>query len=413
MSFRKIQTRPAYREVERRRTSGMLLNLHLLRAIAALAVVYFHAASEAGLDLPIQVGSHGVDVFFVISGFIIAFIGARAPDRFLLSRVISIVPFYWTATVAIFMVAAFAPSVVRSTHADVVQLICSLFFIPRETAYAGIVPTLILGWSLNYEMYFYLLFGLALFVAPRRAPMLCAAAIVGIAVTIDASGVSHPTARFYARPLVFEFVYGIGVFYVFAAVERHVSWFERRSSLRWVLWLTALGAPIAIGVEEYHQGFGAPRFIAAGIPAAALVLAALLLERIYRVRTQSRLAFLGGESSYILYLIHPYVIYGLLRTVVPHRETLATPTRFALVIALLAMSTAAAMAMHLWFERPVIAWLRSLAHDDHDAAGEEAQRRQDRQQGMIDPLHQRVSGPADALAQTRHQMKRASIDGVK
>ena len=128
----------------------MLLNLHLLRAIAALAVVYFHSTSEAGLNLPVSIGSHGVDVFFVISGFIIAYIGTRSPDRFLIRRFISIVPFYWAATLAVFGAAALAPHMLHSTRADYVQLLCSLFFIPRETPYAGVVPTLVLGWTLNY-----------------------------------------------------------------------------------------------------------------------------------------------------------------------------------------------------------------------------------------------------------------------
>ena len=305
-----------------RTRSTTLLNLHLLRAIAALAVVYFHTSSEAGLNLPLQIGSHGVDLFFVISGFVIAYIGARSPDRFLLRRIIRIVPFYWTATLAVFMLATVAPRVLHSSRADLVQLLCSLFFIPRETAYAGIVPTLVLGWSLNYEMYFYLVFAAALVGSPRRAPMLCAAAIAFVAVAIDAAGISHPTARFYARPLVFEFVFGLGVFYLFTAMERRIDWFQERSSLRWMLWLMAIGAMIAMGIEESHQQFGLPRVIAAGVPAAALLFAALVLERVYGVRAQSKLAFLIGESSYILYLIHPYVIYGLLRTVVPHRDTL-------------------------------------------------------------------------------------------
>lgn len=169
-----------------------------------------------------------------------------------------------------------------------------------------------------------------------------------------------------------------------------------------MVWLTAIGAMIAIGVEESHQQFGLPRVIAAGVPAAALLFAALVLERVYGVRAQSKLAFLIGESSYILYLIHPYVIYGLLRTVVPHRDTPSTSMTVALVIALLVVSTTVAMTIHLWFERPIIAWLRrSLAHDDHDAAREQAKRRDDRQQGMIEPLHERVPGQSQPHAQTR------------
>ena len=84
----------------------MFLNLHLLRAAAALAVVYFHATSDAGLNFRIHVGAHGVDVFFVVSGFIIAYTGACTPDRFLLRRIVRIVPAYWTATLAVFALAA-------------------------------------------------------------------------------------------------------------------------------------------------------------------------------------------------------------------------------------------------------------------------------------------------------------------
>lgn len=352
------RARSTFRRALERSDTSVLLNLHLLRAIAALAVVYFHATSEAGLNLPINVGRHGVDVFFVISGFIIAYIGARTPERFFVRRLIRIVPFYWAATLAVFGAAALAPHLLRSTRADAVQLLCSLFFIPRETAYAGTVPTLVLGWSLNYEMYFYVVFALALAVAPRRAPIVCSLAIAAVAVAIGASGISHPSVRFYARPLVFEFTFGVCVYYLFAAAEHHLEWLAARPSLRWGLWCVALGAVAAIGLEEYHATFGLPRFLVAGVPALLLVLSALLLERAYGVSASSPAVFLVGESSYILYLIHPYVIYGLLRTTGAHRAPLAWPVTIALVLGLMAASTVTAIAIHVWFERPIIAALR-------------------------------------------------------
>jgi peptidoglycan/LPS O-acetylase OafA/YrhL len=336
----------------------VLLNLHLLRAVAALAVVYFHTTSEAGLNLPVNIGGHGVDVFFVISGFIIAYIGARTPDRFFVRRLIRIVPFYWAATLAIFGAAALAPHLLRSTRADAVQLLCSLFFVPRETTYAGTVPTLVLGWSLNYEMYFYVVFALALAVAPKRAPIACSVAIAAIAIGISASGITHPSVRFYARPIVFEFVFGVCVYYLFAAAERHVAWFTERPALRWGLWAVALASVAAIGVEELHATFGWPRFLVAGVPALLLVLSALLLERAYAVRASSTTIFLVGESSYILYLTHPYVIYGLLRTTGAPRAALGWPATIGLVIGLMVASTVTAIVIHLWFERPIIAALR-------------------------------------------------------
>ncbi len=336
----------------------MLRNLHLLRAVAALGVVYYHTTSEAGLNLPVNIGAHGVDVFFVISGFIITHIAAHSPNRFLIRRIIRIVPFYWTATLVLFGAAALAPHLLRSTQTDWVQLWCSLFFVPRETPYAGMVPTLILGWSLNYEMYFYLMFAGALVIAPRRAPLVCCLGIGATALLIDASRVIHPSIRFYARPLVFEFVYGVCVFYLLMAAERHIGWFAQRSKIRWGLWFAALSALLLIGLEEAHGGWGVPRFLAAGVPAGMLVLAALLLERAYGIRAKSYIVFLLGESSFVLYLIHPYVIYGLLRTLLSRRGDLPVVATIGIVVALLLVSTLAAIAIHLWLEKPVMLALR-------------------------------------------------------
>ena len=292
----------------------MLLNLQLLRAIAALAVVYYHTTSQAGLNLPVSVGAHGVDLFFVISGFIIARVAVQSPKGFLQRRIIRIVPFYWTATLVLFGVAVLMPRALRSTRAGYVQLLCSLLFIPRDTPQAGIVPTLILGWSLNYEMYFYLVFAVALAIVPRLAPLLCGLAVTAIALLIDLSGSRLPGVTFYARPIVFEFVYGISAYYMFTVFERHRGWFRERRAVRYGLWITSLLAVIFIGLEEAHGGFGLPRFIVAGVPALALVVAALTLECAYGDSARSPIVSLLGDASYVLYLIHPYIVYGLLRT---------------------------------------------------------------------------------------------------
>jgi peptidoglycan/LPS O-acetylase OafA/YrhL len=76
------------------------------------------------------------------------------------------------------------------------------------------------------------------------------------------------------------------------------------------------------------------------------------------VSATSNIVFLVGESSYILYLIHPYVIYGLLRTTLSRRGDLPLPATIGLVIALLLVSTVAAIAIHMSFEKPVMAGLR-------------------------------------------------------
>jgi peptidoglycan/LPS O-acetylase OafA/YrhL len=299
-----------------------------------------------------------VDIFFVISGFIIAYIGSRNSDRFFLRRLIRIVPFYWAATLAIFSFVLVAPSLLRSTQPDFVQLLCSLFFIPRETSYAGMFPTLVLGWSLNYEMYFYVIFALSLLVSRRLAPILCSVAIAAILLLITASGAQSPSIQFYARPLVFEFVFGIVIFYALYWVEKHRASLQAIAGGKALLLVVLLAALVIIFFVEYHQGFGLPRQISSGIPAFFIVLSAILLERIYRVTVNSRLLFLLGEASYILYLIHPYVVYGVLRTVLRGVHQPSLPATVAIILLLLAISSAIAIAIHLMFEKPVMRMLR-------------------------------------------------------
>ena len=337
---------------------SLLYNLHLLRALAALGVVYFHITSEAGLNLRPNIGAHGVDVFFVISGFIISYIAAESPGHFLTRRLIRIVPFYWAATLFVFGIALAFPSVLRSTQADVTQLICSMLFIPRETSYAGTVPTLVLGWSLNYEMYFYAVFACALALSRRWAPLLCVAAIASIVAAISASHATSPSVVFYSRPIVFEFGLGIGVYYWFRRTRTARRREQSGSARGWPVWLLAIGAAIALGVEEFYHGFGAPRFLAAGVPAFLLVSSALALERTYGFAARNKVVYLLGESSYILYLIHPYIIYGCLRLVLRGHVAVRAPAVAVLIIALMAVSATAAIAIHLAFEKPLLAYLR-------------------------------------------------------
>lgn len=334
----------------------MLYNLHLLRALAALGVVYYHITSSAGLNLRLNIGAHGVDVFFVISGFIISYIAAQSPRQFFIRRLIRIVPFYWTATLFVFTVALLFPSLLRSTRADFVQLLCSLLFIPRETTYAGVVPTLVLGWSLNYEMYFYAVFALAMLASPRRAPVLCIAAIILITSIITIVRPASPSLLFYSQPIVFEFGFGIGVYYWFRRLAARRAPSHTNSS--WMIWLLAATAAVALGVEEFYDGFGAPRFLMAGIPAAVLVLSLLTLERVYGFTSRNKIVYLLGESSYILYLVHPYIIYGCLRLLLRGHLTLPIAVVIPLIAVLLIISAATAIGIHVAFEKPLLQYLR-------------------------------------------------------
>lgn len=136
-------------------------SIQLLRAVAAIAVVTQHVPIPIFGD-----GLWGVDLFFVISGFIMCHATARSGRNFFLKRIIRIVPLYWLGTLFIYALALTLPQLLNTTTANPVDLLKSLLFIPFIKG--GIpVPIVFQGWTLNYEMFFYGLFWISLLVSRR------------------------------------------------------------------------------------------------------------------------------------------------------------------------------------------------------------------------------------------------------
>ena len=332
----------------------MIYNLQLLRALAALAVVYLHVVSDAGLNLGIGVGNYGVDVFFVISGFTISYVGQMPAGAFMLRRVIRIVPLYWGATLGAYAVAWLVPGSLQSASADVRHLMYSLFFLPYPNKLGQLLPTLALGWTLNYEMYFYLLFGVALLFTIRWAPILASAFMALLAATVWLSGTTSEAVLFYAKPIIVEFALGILVYYLAQSERVKRLVLARPSQAKWVL--IALGAvsAVALPLQELYQ---CERALGAGPPAFVLVLVVILLERQLHITVKQRWVIMLGDASYVLYLIHPYILYGLIRMLLDpsHMGTVS----LALGVVLLPLAaTLAAVAIHLVLERPVLTYLR-------------------------------------------------------
>ncbi|UDF31933.1 UNVERIFIED_ORG: acyltransferase (plasmid) [Roseateles sp. XES5] len=189
--------------------SGTLYGIQYLRAFAALAVVFFHAAERNGFAFTI--GAAGVDVFFVISGFIMWVIVERrpvSPGRFLKERFRRIVPVYWLATMV--MVAGGLAGLFPNLVLTVGHVAASLFFVPMRSPSSGDVwPVLVQGWTLNYEMVFYAVFAACLFL-PARLRLAVVALVLLCAVTLGFAVESdNPLFVTYTRPIILEFVAGM------------------------------------------------------------------------------------------------------------------------------------------------------------------------------------------------------------
>ena len=147
------------------RVSAELQSIQALRAVAASSVILVHIPFVGR-------GTFGVDIFFVISGFIICYISSLNADDFLLKRIFRIVPLYWLGTCGVFLVALLMPTLLNATTANLTNLAKSLFLIPYRREDGSVFPMLFLGWDwLIRDVLLDIVFGLALAFFKRWASL--------------------------------------------------------------------------------------------------------------------------------------------------------------------------------------------------------------------------------------------------
>lgn len=342
-----------------------LYGIQVLRALAALMVAVHHVQGDAGF-LAAQAGTSfapsralpwtaGVDLFFVISGFIMVHSSAGLFDRpdgarlFVARRIARIVPLYWAAT-TLFLALLFAsPALINSDTPSLAQIAASYLFWPMPNTANHLQPIYSLGWTLNYEMLFYVLFGAALFAPGRLVVPLAAAALAGLVAAQAFAGPLPLPFGFWGQPIVLEFAAGMAVGLL------------RRSGLRLdgrLRWLMA-AAGIALFVIASGDGWAQTSWGAVALrgPAALLLVAAAACGRnVTAPSALVRALALLGDASYALYLVHPFAMRAL-------REAFARmapeATGLFIVLALVA-AVLAALAVYHWFERPMTKVLRRM-----------------------------------------------------
>lgn len=337
--------------------------LQYLRAIGALLVVYYHTALQVQdvyqADGWVLIGRSGVDIFFVLSGFVMwtsTSSSAASPWLFLRRRLARIVPLYWAVTIGAAMVALAVPSLLRSTSFDAPLLIASLSFVPWPNPLAVarglpeyIVPVIVPGWTLNFEMLFYLLFALGM-AAPRRWRLgVVAALVTGAFVLSNALRDMGAIPEFYGQAIIFEFLGGVLI----------AAWFERRPALPVVPALIALIAGFAWLLFADLTRPGIDRFLALGPPAIMIVAATVSLERHGKVPPVSIPDELGN-ASYSIYLIHIYVIAALRITLGAIVSNPAPPVIAGFVVLSVVASGWIGILVYRWFEIPAVRLAKRL-----------------------------------------------------
>ncbi len=338
-----------------------LEHLQVLRGIAATMVVLFHAQgmcpayagsqSISGMLMG-RSGGYGVDLFFVLSGFIIRYAEPEAgyePWTFIRKRVARIVPVYWLLSLAVLGLRLVVPQLHNSVPPSASFVLKSLSFVSFTE---GTQPIVFVGWSLEYEMLFYLA-AFAL-LAVGRAPwkwLVIAFSMCGAVGALLAVSSASPFSHFFLSPMLLEFALGVQV-----ASHARTKRVDVVSSV-------ALAAALLVVGWANRTTWGG-QVIVAGVPAAALVGFFARLDEKGTRRAPSLLVRIG-DASYSTYLLQVFLLSAAGKVA---KRVFGTVNPDVLVIFVTAITIGAGLLFYRWVEHPLTRRIGTLASRPTEAA---------------------------------------------
>ena len=350
---------------------GKLDSLQILRGLAASLVLISHAMREvapiaddraAGFAFQ-KGGQFGVDIFFIISGFIMTYVtfgsskGPPEASNFLLRRVFRVVPMYWIFTTITILISVVAASTKNHSDTGLGYIVSSYLFWPILRADGHSTPALGVGWTLNYEMFFYFLFAACIAARGRNAWSLAAlamAALVGVGTMLPNT---FSPLWYWTRPIMLEFCGGLVLGYAFLRGWRlPVPIAAVLVLIGWVWWYFGTSFPDPVDSYVRVQLWGVP---------AMLIVSGFMLVRVpvdaILPSWLSQLAIKVGDCSYSTYLCHMFVVRALMIAI--DRAVPAFRNEVTLCVSLLVgVSTVFAYLAFRFIEVPLTRYLdRSFA----------------------------------------------------
>ena len=340
----------------------MLPNLQILRFLAAAMVLLSHVQHQAGnmrfagADYVPWNGIYlagGVDIFFVISGFIMYSISsgdfgrAGAAWQFFARRLVRIVPPYWLFTGAMVVAAFMFAGHIQHPLMSPDHILASLFFLPYANPYGKPYPMLMLGWTLNYEFFFYVVFTLALLFSRRTGLLFVAVVIGGLSILGLFDTFSSLPLSFWSNPIMLEFLLGIGLA---MAREKGMRCSPLAAAILIAAGFAAMFVLMQMGIANHEW---AVRFLWMGLPALAICAGAVLPEQPPEAAgVRKPLVFLG-DASYALYLSHPFALN--LVALFWNRAGLANPYLYIALSCIFSLFVGG--AVHAFIEKPMTRYL--------------------------------------------------------
>ncbi|QHF23622.1 acyltransferase family protein [Rathayibacter sp. VKM Ac-2804] len=342
--------------------------VQVLRFVAALLVVFTHSRFYASehLDASIGVwggGAAGVDLFFVVSGFVMAVTAAPFEVAggwrfFAVRRLIRIVPMYWIATTLTVVAILAQPGAAQQAGLTPWSAVASYLFLPTRDPDGQIAPLLGVGWTLTFEAAFYVVFALGLLL--RRAVLVFASTVMILVASgqlLRGGGDDWPAWAFYFDQIVLYFVIGM---VIGGIVLRPDARRRLLVALGVALAVAVLGAVASDGPAWQHDGLTRKGIIAAVF--LAVLLAEPLLRGLRRRPAVHRfllrpLLYLG-DASYSLYLFHPLVgpaVPALL-------AVLGLRSGAVSVVGSVLLAVTAGALIHRFVEKPITRRLRGMRY---------------------------------------------------
>jgi len=336
--------------------TGTITTLQGGRAIAALMVAVFHlhvfvfperiyAATGDGLHPAAAMGYSGVEFFFALSGFLMAYVHAGdwgRPERagiYFRKRIARIYPAYWVIVVPLILASFVLSGVGPDVMPAAAEIVGNLLLVPSAKE-----PILTVAWTLQYEMVFYLIFTLTILLGRVGLILL---GVWGAACLVNLStGVSDMPFSFILSAYNLIFLMGIVSALVFRRVGASVAWAMLGAGL---LLFFAVGLAEALAEIVYDSGV---RTVLYGVGATLTMTGLAALEYGGCIRCPARLKAIG-DASYMLYLVH-MPAFAVAAIVIGRLGLGAILPPWAMAVLLLTGVTVGSIVLHLWIEKPLV-----------------------------------------------------------
>ena len=344
-------------------TKSTLVSIQALRGLAALgvALAHLHAVEGKFGGAPLLgnwaiAGFAGVDLFFVISGFVMVWVTRHDQGKpaalpvFGFARFMRVYPLWWLVLSAIVVVWMIQPAWVYASHLTNPDILRSYLLVPAKE-----LPLHAVGWTLIHEVWFYIVFGVLLLAPARLFPVLLAlwAAVVTSAALAFPKPLD-PILSIIRHPLTLEFIMGAAV----GLFARRGRFFAPRLMLQFGSFFMLLSIASIHANPSAAFGDEWTRVALFGVPAAIIIWGWVGLECQQGASTPKWSQALGNWS-YALYLIHvpAFVAVGRLAAPLSREGPL---DNLALIIVALVVAIGAAFILHIGFERPVQGFAQRL-----------------------------------------------------